>query len=63
MPVGASTKPFGLVVGDRMVVGSTTLVTQLSRHLQPGVTVASARTGDSVCHFVEENLVDVIVVG
>lgn len=63
VPIRAATKPLGLVVGNGMVVCSTTFVTQISGYSKPGVRVTGARPRNSVCHLVEENLVDIVVVG
>lgn len=63
VPIRAATKPLGLVVGNGVVVRSTPLVTEISRHTKPGVGVTGTSTCNRVCHLVEENLVHIVVVG
>jgi len=43
-------------------VGSTSLVSQISCHSKPCLTVTGASSRDSVGHFVQENLVDVVII-
>jgi hypothetical protein len=46
-----------------MVVCSPPLVSQISSDQKPGVRVTGASTGYGVCHFVEKNLVDIVIIG
>ena len=61
--VGAATKPFGLVVGNRVVVSSPTFITEAPRNRQPRSTVSGSGPSNGVRDLVEKHLVDVVIVG
>jgi len=61
VPLGAPTKPPGLVTRNGMVMGPTTLVTELPRDRQPACSMSSPGPGNSVGNLVEEHLVDVVI--